>query len=89
MERLLFGLSRPDEEFGYNTAVDRLAGRIDTLRHELAGIEGVRENQLVGYGIVVGLNGTGDKRTTIFGTQSLASMLQRMGVAVPYHVEGH
>ena len=49
---------------------------------DLASIEGVRENQLVGYGIVVGLNGTGDKRTTVFGTQSLASMLERMGVAV-------
>jgi len=49
---------------------------------DLASIEGVRENQLVGYGIVVGLAGTGDKRTTVFGTQSLASMLERMGVAV-------
>jgi flagellar P-ring protein precursor FlgI len=49
---------------------------------DLAGIEGVRENQLVGYGLVVGLNGTGDKRTTVFSTQSLANMLERMGVSV-------
>jgi len=48
----------------------------------LVSIEGVRENQLVGYGIVVGLAGTGDKQTTIFTVQSLANLLLRMGVAV-------
>jgi len=42
----------------------------------------MRDNQLVGYGLVVGLAGTGDKRTTVFSTQSLANMLQRMGVTV-------
>src|SRR5450432_2163829 len=50
---------------------------------ELVSIEGVRDNQLVGYGVVVGLNGTGDKRQTVFSAQSLANMLQRMGVTVP------
>jgi flagellar P-ring protein precursor FlgI len=50
---------------------------------ELASIEGVRENQLVGYGLVVGLNGTGDKRQTVFSAQSLTNMLERMGVTVP------
>ena len=49
---------------------------------DLVSIEGVRENQLVGYGIVVGLNRTGDKQQTIFGTQSLANMLDKMGVSV-------
>jgi flagellar P-ring protein precursor FlgI len=49
---------------------------------DLISIEGVRENQLVGYGIVVGLAGTGDKQTTIFTTQSLANLLARMGVAI-------
>jgi len=49
---------------------------------ELASFEGVRDNQLVGYGMVVGLNGTGDRQTTIFTTQSLANMLQQMGVTV-------
>jgi len=49
---------------------------------DLISIEGVRENQLVGYGIVVGLAGTGDKQTTVFTTQSLANLLARMGVAV-------
>jgi len=50
---------------------------------ELVSIEGVRENQLVGYGLVVGLAGTGDRRQTFFSTQSLTNMLARMGVQVP------
>jgi flagellar P-ring protein FlgI len=49
---------------------------------DLVTLEGMRDNQLVGYGLVVGLAGTGDKRTTVFSTQSLANMLQRMGVTV-------
>jgi flagellar P-ring protein FlgI len=49
---------------------------------DLVSIEGVRDNQLIGYGVVVGLAGTGDKRTTIFSAQSLANMLLRMGVSV-------
>lgn len=49
---------------------------------ELASLEGVRDNQLIGYGIVVGLNGTGDRQLTIFTAQSLANMLQQMGVTV-------
>lgn len=53
-----------------------------TRLKDLASIEGVRENQLVGYGLVVGLAGTGDKRTTIFSAQSLANMLERMGISV-------
>ena len=49
---------------------------------ELVSIDGVRDNQLVGYGLVVGLNGTGDRRQTQFSAQSLTNMLQRMGVTV-------
>lgn len=49
---------------------------------ELATIEGVRDNQLVGYGLVVGLAGTGDKRQTVFSNQSVANLLERMGVVV-------
>lgn len=49
---------------------------------ELVAIEGVRDNQLVGYGLVVGLNGTGDKRQTVFSAQTLANLLGRMGVTV-------
>lgn len=50
---------------------------------ELATLEGVRDNQLIGYGLVVGLNKTGDRLQTIFSAQSLTNMLQRMGVSVP------
>jgi flagellar P-ring protein FlgI len=49
---------------------------------DLVSLEGARENQLMGYGLVVGLNGTGDKRQTFFSTQSLANLLDRMGVQV-------
>lgn len=50
---------------------------------EIAALEGVRDNQLIGYGLVVGLNGTGDKRQTFFSAQTLANLLERMGVQVP------
>ena len=49
---------------------------------ELASLEGVRENQLIGYGLVVGLAGTGDRRQTVFSVQSLTNLLERMGVTV-------
>jgi flagellar P-ring protein precursor FlgI len=49
---------------------------------DVARLQGVRDNQLIGYGLVVGLNKTGDRRQTIFSTQSLINMLQRMGVTV-------
>jgi flagellar P-ring protein precursor FlgI len=54
----------------------------ETRLKDLVSIEGVRDNQLVGYGVVVGLNKTGDKQQTIFSNQSLANMLQKMGVSV-------
>src|SRR5512134_1690136 len=46
-------------------------------------LQGVTSAPLMGYGLVVGLNKTGDKRQTIFSTQSLANMLGRLGVVVP------
>jgi flagellar P-ring protein FlgI len=49
---------------------------------DIANIAGVRENQLIGYGLVVGLNGTGD-RTSIFTNQSLESMLKQFGITLP------
>lgn len=49
---------------------------------DIAAIKGVRSNQLLGYGLVVGLNGTGDKSGTAFTTQSLGNMIERMGVHV-------
>jgi flagellar P-ring protein FlgI len=48
---------------------------------DIADIEGIRDNQLVGYGLVVGLNGTGDRlRSAVFTRQSLVGMLERLGV---------
>ena len=51
---------------------------------DLASIGGVRQNQLIGYGLVVGLDGSGDQTTqTPFTVQSVVSMLQQMGVNLP------
>jgi len=51
---------------------------------DVASVQGVRNNQLIGYGLVVGLDGTGDQTTqTPFTVQSLATMLQQLGVNLP------
>jgi len=51
---------------------------------EVASVQGVRSNQLIGYGLVVGLDGTGDQTTQApFTSQSLTAMLQQLGVTVP------
>ena len=62
-------------------AADTTARRVRIK--DVATIEGVRDNQLNGYGIVVGLSGTGDSQQTVFPVQTLISTLQRMGVNVP------
>lgn len=49
---------------------------------DLADINGVRDNQLVGYGLVVGLDGTGDGKKSLFTVQSMVSMLEKMGITV-------
>ena len=49
---------------------------------DIAGFRGVRSNQLVGYGLVVGLAGSGDSDDAIFTLQSVSSMLEKMGVTV-------
>jgi len=49
---------------------------------DLAAIKGVRDNQLIGYGLVVGLDGTGDGNKAAFTTQALVNMLKNMGVPV-------
>lgn len=65
-------------------AVDEEAGMQREARvKDIASIEGIRDNQLVGYGIVVGLQGTGDSQQTTFPIQTLAATLLRMGVSVP------
>src|ERR1700689_4155619 len=66
---LLFGLAPPP-----SPAATRLK--------ELISIEGVRDNQLMGYGLVVGLKGTGDRTQTLFSAQSLTNLLERMGLTV-------
>ena len=52
------------------------------LIRDVTQIEGVRDNQLVGYGLVVGLSRTGDTQQTFFTVQTLANTLQRMGVQI-------
>jgi flagellar P-ring protein precursor FlgI len=49
---------------------------------DIATIEGVRDNPLIGYGLVVGLKGTGDSQQTLFTTQMLGNLLQKMGTQV-------
>jgi flagellar P-ring protein FlgI len=56
--------------------------RAATRLKELVSLAGVRDNQLMGYGLVVGLAGTGDRRQTVFSSQSLTNLLERMGVTV-------
>src|SRR5580704_11719232 len=72
--RFLFAISLLAAAAGAAPAATRLK--------ELITIEGVRDNQLMGYGLVVGLNGTGDSRQTIFSAQSLTNLLQRMGLTI-------
>ena len=52
------------------------------LIRDITQIEGIRDNQLVGYGLVVGLNRSGDTQQTFFTVQTLANMLQRVGVQI-------
>jgi len=52
------------------------------LVRDITSVEGVRENMLVGYGLVVGLRGTGDRQQTIFTVQTLANAMQKMGVLI-------
>ena len=47
---------------------------------DLASFEGIRDNQLMGYGLVVGLNNSGDSDQTKFQIQSVMNMLERMGI---------
>lgn len=64
-------------------ATNALAERVK----DIATVQGVRSNQLIGYGLVVGLNGTGDQTTQApFTTQSFGSMLKQFGVSMPADV---
>jgi flagellar P-ring protein precursor FlgI len=50
---------------------------------DIATVEGIRDNPIMGYGVVVGLNRTGDSQQTVFSIQTLANLLQRMGLQIP------
>jgi len=54
----------------------------EVMVRDVTTIEGVRDNMLVGYGLVVGLHGTGDTQQTIFTVQTLANAMQKMGVLI-------
>lgn len=57
---------------------------------DIVDIKGARQNQLVGYGLVVGLFGTGDGKNSVFTSQSLAALLNKMGVTVdPEQLKGN
>jgi flagellar P-ring protein precursor FlgI len=59
------------------------AGEASAIRiKDIASFDGARDNQLIGYGLVVGLNGSGDSDQSKFSAQSLANVLERMGVSV-------
>src|SRR5512138_2483582 len=60
----------------------RLAAETTRLK-DIVVLQGPGSMPLMGYGLVVGLNKTGDKRQTIFSAQTLANMLERFGVSVP------
>jgi flagellar P-ring protein precursor FlgI len=77
---LLLGFAVPARAVEADATAD--AGRLARIK-DVASIEGIRDNQLVGYGLVVGLHGTGDSQQTIFPAQTLVSILERMGVTVP------
>ncbi|MFQ5416756.1 MAG: flagellar basal body P-ring protein FlgI [Myxococcota bacterium] len=60
-----------------------LPGSAGAIRiKDISSVKGIRGNQIIGYGIVVGLNGTGDKKGTEFTVRSLTSLLAKMGIGV-------
>jgi len=65
---------------GHNAA--RAEETRQVLIRDITTVEGIRENPLIGYGVVVGLKRTGDSQQTLFTTQTLANVLQRLGVQI-------
>lgn len=57
-------------------------GAVDVRLKDIAGFEGVRDNQLIGYGIIVGLDGTGDTTQNKFTFQSMSNLLDKMGLTL-------
>ncbi|HEX5806210.1 MAG TPA: flagellar basal body P-ring protein FlgI [Macromonas sp.] len=87
MNRIVFSLSRG--VLGLLTGLAVLAIPAQAARvKDVAAVQGVRTNQLTGYGLVVGLDGTGDQTSqTQFTSQSLTSYLQQMGISLPAGVD--
>src|SRR5690606_40365283 len=54
---------------------------------DLVDIEGIRHNQLIGYGLVVGLAGSGDKSQVKFTSQSVTNMIQQFGINLPANID--
>ncbi|GAC1659950.1 MAG: flagellar basal body P-ring protein FlgI [Acidobacteriaceae bacterium] len=59
------------------------AGDREARIGDIAHFEGIRDNSIIGYGLVVGLNGTGDRKQSLISVQALASALKKMGIQVP------
>src|SRR3546814_19980023 len=67
----------------FSLAVIATPAAADTRIKDIVDVENVRDNQLIGYGLVVGLNGTGDRLRNIpFTEHSLKAMLERLGVNI-------
>src|SRR5205809_8029838 len=69
------------------TTVVPVAAQVDALPgtarlKDVVSLQGQSQTPLVGYGLVVGLNKTGDRRQTVFSAQTLANMLEKFGIAV-------
>src|ERR1035438_569888 len=64
----------------FGADLDKAEKKIEARLRDVAKLQGVRGNQLLGYGLVVGLTGTGDKDQTMFTAQSLTNLLSRQGL---------
>uniref|UniRef100_A0A7V4XTH6 Flagellar P-ring protein n=1 Tax=Acidobacterium capsulatum TaxID=33075 RepID=A0A7V4XTH6_9BACT len=81
-KRIAFGMFLGMAAFAHAADVSsasNLSPRLARVK-DVSSVEGIRDNQLIGYGIVVGLHNTGDSSQTVFPVQTLLSTLQRMGV---------
>jgi flagellar P-ring protein FlgI len=81
----VLGLALAPCAFLFPPALNAAAADTDrqVMVRDITNVEGVRDNLLVGYGLVTGLRGTGDTQQTIFTMQTLANAMQKMGVLVP------
>jgi flagellar P-ring protein precursor FlgI len=66
-----------------SVALAPLQAEAAQVLRNLVNVEGMRDNPLVGYGLVVGLNGSGDSTQVKFASQSVINMLKQFGVKVP------